>query len=271
MKLAVYGKRVLAMSDDIREAANLFEGSLPASPVGISLAFDTVQPARLQEMVTLCEELELETTLPQVKFLADAVKRRDLRDISAHLAQVPKHLRYDLESRLLAAIPKSKALYFEASFGAEVGQAFPSAALDIREANSCYASNRNTAALFHSMRVVEIALRALAKERHIKLSARGPIAWQEWQQLVTDIRQQVSNDGKNITKGALKDAFLEFYGGALREFEGFKDEFRNYVMHTRPNKTYDELDAERVLRDTKHFMLRLSKRLTESGKRIRWR
>ena len=46
--------------------------------------------------------------------------------------------------------------------------AFPSARDDIYSAVDCYALQHNTASIFHSMRVAERGLRALAKERELR-------------------------------------------------------------------------------------------------------
>ena len=55
---------------------------------------------------------------------------------------------------------------------------------------------------------------------------------------------------------------LEFYKGALGEFEAFKDAYRNNVMHAR--KTYLEAQAKSVLLHVRGFMERLACRIDEN-------
>jgi hypothetical protein len=55
--------------------------------------------------------------------------------------------------------------------------AFDAIKFDVFYATDCYATEHNTASVFHSMRIVEHGLRALAKERRVKLAKNKPIEW----------------------------------------------------------------------------------------------
>ena len=68
--------------------------------------------------------------------------------------------------------------------------------------------------------------------------------------------------------GPSRDAALEFYRGALGEFEAFKDTYRNNVMHVR--KAYDEPQALSVMNHVREFMIRLAAKIDENPKAIRW-
>jgi hypothetical protein len=59
---------------------------------------------------------------------------------------------------------------------------------------------------------------------------------------------------------------LEFYRGALGEFEAFKDTYRNNVMHVR--KDYDEPQALSVMNHVREFIL--AAKIDEHPKAIRW-
>lgn len=59
------------------------------------------------------------------------------------------------------------------------------------------------------------------------------------------------------------DANVEFYNGAIGQFYGFKDEFRNEVMHVR--RTYDRFDSERALVRVRDFMQKLAGRINQKG------
>jgi hypothetical protein len=118
------------------------------------------------------------------------------------------------------------------------------------------------------MRVAEHGLRALARERRVRIK-RKPLEWAEWKDIIIHIRKTV----EPITKwkrGALRDEALHFYEGSLGEFEAFREAYRNDVMHSR--KTYDESQATSVLRHVHEFMNRLSSRIDENTKRsIKWK
>ncbi len=145
---------------------------------------------------------------------------------------------------------------------------FPSAQYDIEQGVDCYACEHNTAAVFHFMRVAEHGLRALARERKVKLPRGRKIEWEDWSGVLVGIRKKVDQLA-NRPRGPARDAALEFYRGALGEFEAFKDAYRNNVMHAR--KSYDELEALGAMTHVRGFMERLASRIDENPKKqIAW-
>jgi hypothetical protein len=144
---------------------------------------------------------------------------------------------------------------------------FDSARLDIEQGVNCYASDNSTAAIFHFMRVAELGLRALAKERGVKLPNGRPIDWADWQEIIVQINKKIE-ELANKKRGPARASALEFYRGAMGSFESFKDVYRNNVMHSRVH--YDELQAESVMRHVQEFMERLSAKIGENPKAIKW-
>ena len=169
------------------------------------------------------------------------------------------------------SVPRQYADFIdnEALFGEIVRTAFPSATADIRDAGNCIAVSLDTAAVFHLMRAVELALRALAKERRVRLKKGGPIEYAEWQEIISAIRTNMEKTFLPWRKGAEKSAALEYYYDLLNQFSGFKDAFRNHVMHTRA--TYTAPQAAAILASVKAFFERISTLLDEHGTRIRWK
>lgn len=145
--------------------------------------------------------------------------------------------------------------------------AFPAIELDVFSAVDCYGLQHNTASVFHSMRIAEAGLRALAKERRIKLARNKPLEWGTWQEIIKVLDDQIKLIGLRKA-GAAKDAALEFYSGARADLNGFKDEYRNLVMHVRA--TYDEVQALRALTNVHAFMERLSAKIDHTHQRIKW-
>jgi hypothetical protein len=143
---------------------------------------------------------------------------------------------------------------------------FPSAKTDCKEAVYCYALERNIASIFHSMRVAEIGLRALARRMRVKLPKGKKLEWAEWQMILREMSKKTEHIGQSVKAGPYKDEILEFYNGAISQFTGFKDEFRNQVMHVR--KTYDEFDAEKSLNRVRDFMDKLADKIDEKGRRV---
>jgi hypothetical protein len=144
---------------------------------------------------------------------------------------------------------------------------FPGIRTEVFHATDCYALGRDTASIFHSMRVAEHGLRALAKERRVKLPKNKPVEWATWQEVIRALDEEIRVIGGKRA-GAAKDAALEFYSGARADLNGFKDEYRNLVSHVRA--TYDELQALRALTTVNAFMERVASKIDHKHSRIRW-
>ena len=145
----------------------------------------------------------------------------------------------------------------------------PSAKDDIMDAVDAYALGLNTACVFHLMRIAEHGLRALARERKVKLDKNKPLKYAEWQVILAAL-EKAAIAVSQWKRSSIRDKALDFYRGAIGELTGFKDEYRNPVMHTR--KSFNDLQAASLLFMVRNFMNRVSAILDESPKRsINWR
>ena len=139
----------------------------------------------------------------------------------------------ELAERKLVFIHPSLAWYLEREkpFGDMVFEKFPSAREEIKDASNSLAVGLDTAVVFHLMRVVEIGLRAMA--RHMKVPiAKEELQYWQWQNILEQIKANIPRKTAGL-KGKKRAAALEFYNGITAQIEGFKDEFRNNVMHSR--------------------------------------
>lgn len=141
--------------------------------------------------------------------------------------------------------------------------AFPSTLKEIEDAIDCYALTRNTASVFHLMRIAEYGLRSLARERKV-VFPKKPLEWAVWSEIIREIQKSADKQWDNAPSGAAKDAALHFYRGAVGQFFGFKDQYRNAVSHVRVR--YDEHQALRVVSQVRDFMNELSKKINEKTK-----
>lgn len=146
--------------------------------------------------------------------------------------------------------------------------AFPDVEIESYAATDCYALTHNTASVFHSMRVAEIGLRTLAKERRIRLPRNKAVEWGTWQETIKALDDEIRSIGQTWKPGRRKDTALEFYSGARADLNGFKDEYRNLVMHVRLH--YDSFQAARALARVHDFMSRLAGKLDHKHHRINW-
>jgi hypothetical protein len=132
---------------------------------------------------------------------------------------------------------------------------FPSATQDIRAAVDCWALGHGTASIFHSMRILEYGIAALARDVGREIGA------QNWQNVIDQIESEVRDLGKKLPSGVAKNERLQFLSEAAKEMVYFKDGWRNYVSHNRGS--YDRYQARSVLEHVRSFMTVLSTRLSE--------
>jgi hypothetical protein len=189
------------------------------------------------------------------KWLAISQKPK-VRDFSQRLGELRRTIERELSTVLFVSISSENQQYYEdpEAFGTEVSEKFPSIRYDIDEAGKCIATDRNTAAVFHLMRVLEIGLNALSAELGVNFENRN------WQNIINDIEAEIKKvDGKSGRKNWRDD--LQFFSDAATNFRYFKDAWRNYSMHA--HDTYSRETAKAIYDRVKGFMQALAQRLGE--------
>ncbi len=168
-------------------------------------------------------------------------------------------IKTELKEYLFYQYPRDKGLKYLSidSEWKDIFMAFPLVRDEAVSATDCYALQQNTASVFHSMRIVEHGMRALARDRRISLRNKKPVEWATWMDIIKGLDAEITRIGLTPASAKKEDA-LEFYSGARSDFNGFKDEFRNSVMHVRSN--YDEYQALRALTNVRTFMGRISRK-----------
>ncbi len=141
--------------------------------------------------------------------------------------------------------------------------AFPSAADEIAEGLDCYGLEHNTACVFHMMRVAEIGMRALARERQVSFP-KHPLEWADWENIIDQIDSKAREATAGKSRGPERDAARAFYTAAVAQLRAFK-ETRNKIMHMRGS--FDELDAQRAINQVRDFMNGLSAKIGEKTRK----
>jgi hypothetical protein len=138
------------------------------------------------------------------------------------------------------------------AFGQNVGDAFSSSFMDAGQAGVCLAVGLPTASVFHSMRVLEIGLRAFGVVFNVSLDHRN------WEPVIREIESKIREMHTDPTWKALPDCKTkqENYSQAASHFAVLKDAWRNYTMHTRGKHGDDE--AELIFLNVRGFMQRLA-------------
>lgn len=134
---------------------------------------------------------------------------------------------------------------------------FRSAVYDMEEASKCFALQRFTASVLHSMRVLEAGLRVSAITLGVTFEEK------EWQKILNDLQGELNR--RESLPSAQKPSNWkderQFYSEAFLEFKYFKDAWRNYAAHGRTS--YDEERAEVVRSHVASFMRHLATKLKE--------
>lgn len=148
-------------------------------------------------------------------------------------------------------------------FGESVRKAFPSAAEDIRAAGNCLAAECNTAAVFHLMRVAEVGLRSLARDRRVKLPRKEPLELAAWETVIKDL-EKAEDTIRQYPKTAAQQAQYSFHHGAMKQLARFRDVFRNQLMHAREHFGPDHATA--IFEAVRDFMQTLAGCIAEKSR-----
>ncbi len=174
------------------------------------------------------------------------------------LVELRTRIKDEMSHTLFMYIPNDRAEWFnkERLFGESVGNSFPSASFDIKEAGSCFACARFTASVFHLMRALEPGLGGLGKVFGVSFERTN------WQPVIEQIEAKIRSMGSDPSKAADWKEQHEYYSQAASSFMFFKDAWRNYTAHARGKYTQEE--ALTIMVNVKAFMQKLAARLSET-------
>jgi hypothetical protein len=168
----------------------------------------------------------------------------------------------DLEKRAFVFIlpEKAKLVREREANWKQVWEVIPKCKDDTKEALYCYALERNTAAVYHSMRVAEFGLRHIARKVGVRLIDKGkpqPIEFATWDKVIQGINTKITA-ARAMPHGPRKNKNLQFYSSAAENCTYIRDIWRNEISHTRKGD-YNDGEALGVLNRVKDFMDLLAK------------
>jgi hypothetical protein len=229
-----------------------------------------------REALLLCEDIKLENAAKSLRMaivnLQSGQRNQfDYSSLGTDFRHVFETISSDFWSRKFIQISEDYGKYVnnDALFGAEVSSAFADAGPELREAGNCLAVDCGTAAVFHLMRAVECGLREFCGHLGIKNIRKSkkpgnkkmvPIEYSQWEKILEDARDRVDAKINRMKPGKAKQEAQEFYYPLLQDLRGFKDAWRNHVMHAR--QAYTVKDAEAIMDHVRGFLLRVSTKVT---------
>jgi hypothetical protein len=200
-------------------------------------------------------DLGLESTGRLAKEIIANIDKTRIITIRDNLGKLINIMESELCEKHVLYIPQNQAVWITHQiFPDSITDAFPSTADDIKEACNCYALDRPTACVFHSMRILEYGLCALANDVGLSFEL------QQWQTIIEAIEAEVKKL-RGMHKSKEKNEQMQFLSEAAKEFMYFKDGWRNHVTHRKMK--YDCPQANSVILHVRAFMEHLSTKLHE--------
>jgi hypothetical protein len=172
-----------------------------------------------------------------------------------HVRDLSVSLERELSKKLVMFLPEDKIGYFDGSknlFPIIVRERFPSANIDMDEAAKCFALERYTASVFHSMRIMEAGLNTMGKSLNLEVGKNRHDA-------LEDIQKAIDFCSRTPTSGW--EDVQPFYSEAVTHFSNVKAAWRDHTMHIKQH--YDEPGSLGIFNSVSDFMRHLAKRLHE--------
>jgi hypothetical protein len=212
----------------------------------------------LADVENHCNTLTLGFSLEKLARIKEFIRSKSgthdfIQQIPGQLRELAERLYDELGKAAVYYVPYPKCFYCEPSqsaFGMGVIERFPEVAQDIAEASRCFAFGRNTASVFHLIRVLEAGVRWLGK--HFKVKTTG----KTWGQILSEINDKIKTIKTSKSSAGKKK--VETYRDMLPQLFALKNAIRDTTIHEM--KVFSEPDAEFVFNSVKHFM----KALTET-------
>lgn len=213
---------------------------------------------------TQCERIELTAALNRIMRFEQALRGGitfgEIRNQAKILLET---IDSELCYRRFAFVPSDKAALLDKieHDWKKVWSAFDKAQDDTQEAIKCYALGRNTACVFHLMRVAEHGLRRLAKRLGVTLVHKGqnhPLEYADWDKVITGIKNKIAV-ARTLPHGKKRADTIQFFSDAADHCSYMKDIWRNEVSHAR--RRYTDVEALAALTRVHGFMELLTTRI----------
>jgi hypothetical protein len=194
---------------------------------------------KLEFAVVLCTQLSLPESMKASQRFSNALREDTSvsnQELLWKLDTIRELIESEMRKHLYFTVQDNLAKYVDGKdlFGPTVAKAFPSIQSDLREAGNCLACSRNPAAGFHLMRVAEIGLRELGRDRQIPLATSDRIEFSEWGKIIGQLEDSVKAI-QNWPNSAVKEEAHKFYNYAVVELRAFNDGWRRHAVHPRAN------------------------------------
>jgi len=183
---------------------------------------------------------------------ATDISRESLFMLSVNMLESVTHM---LSRPQFKVIPADKLPYFETprrEFGEDIIARFNAIGSDVEEAGRCYAAGRDTASVFHLMRIMEVGLRTLGKS--LNDPRLEPKRNPSWDAILKKCDEELLKAAKDRSPEWRQDDV--FFSTATANLRAVKDAWRNPTMHV--EQDYNEQSASEIWFVVRTFMRHLA-------------
>jgi len=214
---------------------------------------DVVSETTRQEVISIidnCSQQCLDTNLHDTFERINVDCRHHLEtgkmtihELEGHAIEIRHCMKRELFHRTFVLIPEDRASQVNKMRPRwnELFGKFDKITPDVEAALDCFAFGKDTAAVFHFMRIVEWGLRAFCihlgfRNIRSKIKASGkvqltPIEYTTWEIVLNQLQSKVDKKIIKLRRGSAKQKSQELYYPLLEEVKAFKEAWRNHVMH----------------------------------------
>lgn len=194
--------------------------------------------------------MPLQSVAAQNKRIDALIARQaSVKELIQAVEELKNRLFDELCERQFYYVPPERAKFYTEPMlcGKDVNDRFPSAIDDIEDAGKCLALGQGTACVLHTMRVLEVGLKSLAKALNISYAP-------SWESYLKQIAEKIAEKHKNKTAKWLRDE--KFYRDLSGDLLTVKQAWRNPTMHV--DRRYSVEEAEQIFMAARGFMARLA-------------
>ncbi len=235
-------------SETLMYSVETTEGAVEVDALTLDLLSDPDGELRadFKRLADVCDALEMEVSAGLIKKRLTGALPKTNREFTL----LSDALELELKSKRLLYVPKERVGYFENDrILSDVAKiTFETAYTELREAGTCFALGRYTAAVLHAMRAAETGVKVLARELGY---APDDLEQQDWHPVLLKCESLIQEARDKMKKGPEKEAKLTFYSQMAVQFRHFKDGYRVQAAHARP--PFQEGEARQILDATISF------------------
>ena len=185
-----------------------------------------------------------------------------MKEIVSRFGQMQNAVQLELEAKKIFALTQVEAAYYQPEsplFGAEVENKFPGAVYEIEEAGKCYGLSRSTASVFHSIRSLEAAIRAVSRCLGIPDPTKG--SERSWHNMLRAVKTEIDKRWPSAKDKMSGDG--RFFEGIHAVLTAMQNPYRNSTMHLDEKYTLEE--AIHIFEMVKGVMKKVASRMDEEG------